>query len=273
MRCAAAQHGDRRTADAPGATRARARLPAQRADAGRARPRHSADVPRARRCGALAVPALRCAAAEQRIELRYFPLSRRYQLRDLDAGADVRSFATPAYLLAGLNSLRLPLPAKFTTLPRGATVRVDAALETGALPGALRLPAPCSKLGLAALLRGVRMATRGWLKFALRRALPALAVLALLLASLKLAEDAAEAGGDRFSTTAGSSARRRWHWACCWRSRSAQRLCADCASISSATHPARRLGRRLLVMLVAARGAAGGRRVRVRVALPRRDDR
>ena len=81
------------------------------------------------------------ARAEQRIELRYFPLSRRYQLRDLDAGADVRSFATPAYLLAGLNSLRLPLPAKFTTLPRGATVRVDAALETGALPGALRLPA------------------------------------------------------------------------------------------------------------------------------------
>ena len=39
------------------------------------------------------------------------------------------------------------------------------------------------------------MATRGWLKFALRRALPALAVLALLLASLKLAEDAAGGGG------------------------------------------------------------------------------
>ena len=39
------------------------------------------------------------------------------------------------------------------------------------------------------------MATRGWLKFALRRVLPALAVLALLLASLKLAEDAAGGGG------------------------------------------------------------------------------
>ena len=35
------------------------------------------------------------------------------------------------------------------------------------------------------------MASRGWLKFALRRALPGLAALALLLASLKLAEDAA----------------------------------------------------------------------------------
>ncbi|HEY6985004.1 MAG TPA: hypothetical protein VH375_02895, partial [Rhodanobacteraceae bacterium] len=39
------------------------------------------------------------------------------------------------------------------------------------------------------------MATQSWLKFALRRVLPALAVLALLLASLKLAEDAAGGGG------------------------------------------------------------------------------
>jgi hypothetical protein len=81
------------------------------------------------------------AHSEQRIELRYFPLSRRYQLRDLDAAADVRSFATPGYLLAGLNSLRLPLPAQFATLPRGTPVRVGAGLENAALPGALRLPA------------------------------------------------------------------------------------------------------------------------------------
>jgi hypothetical protein len=81
------------------------------------------------------------ARSEQRIELRYFPLSRRYQLRDLDAAADVRSFATPGYLLAGLNSLRLPLPATFATLSRGTPVHVDAGLETVALPGALRLPA------------------------------------------------------------------------------------------------------------------------------------
>ena len=81
------------------------------------------------------------ARSEQHIELRYFPLSRRYQLRNLDATADVRSFATPGYLLAGLNSLRLPLPAAFASLARGTTVRVDAGLEAAALPGALRLPA------------------------------------------------------------------------------------------------------------------------------------
>jgi hypothetical protein len=81
------------------------------------------------------------AHSEQRIELRYFPLSRRYQLRDLDAPADLRTFATPGYLLAGLSSLRLPLPAKFGAIPDGATVRVGAALDTAALPGALRLPA------------------------------------------------------------------------------------------------------------------------------------
>jgi hypothetical protein len=80
-------------------------------------------------------------SSEQRIELRYFPLSRRYQLRDLDAPADVRSFATPGYLLAGLNSLRLPLPAAFAALPRDASAHVEAGLETAALPGALRLPA------------------------------------------------------------------------------------------------------------------------------------
>jgi hypothetical protein len=81
------------------------------------------------------------ARAAQRFELRYFPLSRRYQLRDLDIGSDVRTFATPGYLLAGLNSLRLPLPATFAAMPRGTEVRVRAAFDTSALPGALRLPA------------------------------------------------------------------------------------------------------------------------------------
>lgn len=81
------------------------------------------------------------ARAEQRIELRYFPLSRRYQVRDLDAPVDVRSFATPGYLLASLNAMRLPLPAAFATLHRGTPVRIGIELETAALPGALRLPA------------------------------------------------------------------------------------------------------------------------------------
>lgn len=81
------------------------------------------------------------ARAEHRIELRYFPLSRRYQVRDLDAPVEVRSFATPGNLLAALNAMRLPLPTAFATLPRGATVRIGIALETATLPGALRLPA------------------------------------------------------------------------------------------------------------------------------------
>lgn len=81
------------------------------------------------------------ARSAQRIELRYFPLSRRYQVRNLDAAADVRTFPTPGYLFAGLNSLRLPLPSTFASLPRGTSLRVGAELETAALPGALRLPA------------------------------------------------------------------------------------------------------------------------------------
>lgn len=81
------------------------------------------------------------AKSEQRIELRYFPLSRRYQLRDLDAQADVRSFATTGYLLAALNSLRMPLPTAFATLPEDTHLSVGAELEAAALPGALRLPA------------------------------------------------------------------------------------------------------------------------------------
>ena len=81
------------------------------------------------------------ARAEHRIELRYFPLSRRYQVRDLDAPVEVRSFATPGYLLASLSAMRLPLPNAFAALRQGAAVRVDIALETASLPGALRLPA------------------------------------------------------------------------------------------------------------------------------------
>ena len=37
--------------------------------------------------------------------------------------------------------MRLPLPNAFATLRHGAAVRVDIALETASLPGALRLPA------------------------------------------------------------------------------------------------------------------------------------
>lgn len=80
------------------------------------------------------------ASASRRIELRYFPLSRRYQLRELDTD-DVRSFATPAYLVAALGALRIDLPVAFVALPATTPLHVSAKLDPVALPGALRLPA------------------------------------------------------------------------------------------------------------------------------------
>lgn len=76
----------------------------------------------------------------QKIELRYFPLSRRYQLRAGD-GDEVRSFPARNWLLAALGSLRLRLPPAFAQVPAGARVRVRAGIDAAALPGALRLPA------------------------------------------------------------------------------------------------------------------------------------
>jgi len=78
--------------------------------------------------------------ATPRVELRYFPLSRRYQLRSGKAD-DVRSFSTQAWLVAALGSLRINLPATFAHLPAGTKLRVRAAIDPAALPGALRLPA------------------------------------------------------------------------------------------------------------------------------------
>jgi hypothetical protein len=80
------------------------------------------------------------AATTQRVELRYFPLSRRYQLRETDPD-DVRSFAMPAYLIAALGSLRLGLPREFANLPAATPLQVSARIDPAALPGALRLPA------------------------------------------------------------------------------------------------------------------------------------
>ncbi len=80
------------------------------------------------------------AHARRNIELRYFPLSRRYQLR-AGAADDVRSFATPAYLIAALGSLRLPLPVELAAANEPRPIRISASLDPAALPGALRLPA------------------------------------------------------------------------------------------------------------------------------------
>lgn len=77
-------------------------------------------------------------ARERRVELRYFPLTRQYQWRDLDGGS-VRSFDVRASALAALERLELPLPIWYDT---GAVrYRLVIELDTDALPGALRLPA------------------------------------------------------------------------------------------------------------------------------------
>lgn len=74
------------------------------------------------------------------LELRYFPLSRRYQLRQSDSDEE-RSFPTRGYLLAALETLRVPFGKDFSALPAGTPLHVAVAFDPTALPGALRLPA------------------------------------------------------------------------------------------------------------------------------------
>lgn len=78
------------------------------------------------------------ATQTRHLQLRYFPLSRQYQLRDLDLD-QARSFAARALALAALEDLRLPLPA--WQAPHADRYRFEIALDRDALPGALRLPA------------------------------------------------------------------------------------------------------------------------------------
>ena len=78
------------------------------------------------------------AAQQRRVQLRYFPLSRQYQLRDLDL-AQTRSFSGRALALAAFEDLRLPLPGWDAHGARGFAL--DVALDRESLPGALRLPA------------------------------------------------------------------------------------------------------------------------------------
>jgi len=72
------------------------------------------------------------------LQLRYFPLSRQYQLRDLDLN-QARSYAARALALAALEDLRLPLPAWNGANAEGFSLEI--ALDRDALPGALRMPA------------------------------------------------------------------------------------------------------------------------------------
>ena len=78
-----------------------------------------------------------------RRELRYFPLTRQYQLRDPDHaqdGAQTRSYSVRQLVIAAITDLRLPLDPAIGAAPaQRYQLRMD--LERDALPGALRLPA------------------------------------------------------------------------------------------------------------------------------------
>jgi len=81
-------------------------------------------------------------------ELRYFPLTRQYQLRDPGEDSahatETRNYPARALLIAALSDLSLGLPADWPadasgTGVRSYTLRID--LQRDNLPGALRLPA------------------------------------------------------------------------------------------------------------------------------------
>ena len=75
-----------------------------------------------------------------RLELRYFPLTRNYQLRDLGREL-VRSFGVRAAALAAFSRMELPLGAASIRAVAPERQRLRIALDSAALPGALRLPA------------------------------------------------------------------------------------------------------------------------------------
>jgi hypothetical protein len=77
---------------------------------------------------------------QHRLELRYFPLSRNYQLRDLDR-ATMRSFGVRAAALAAFSRMELPLETASIRAVAPERQRLRIVLDSDALPGALRLPA------------------------------------------------------------------------------------------------------------------------------------
>lgn len=83
--------------------------------------------------------------ATRRVEMRYFPLSRRYVLRDRDRSDIIRSAVAPAYLVDALAALRIAIDRQIEDIPVGTRWHVEVSLERNALPGALRLPAFLSR--------------------------------------------------------------------------------------------------------------------------------
>jgi hypothetical protein len=80
------------------------------------------------------------ASVERHLELRWFPLTRQYQLRDLEQGS-VRSFGVRASALAALGHYELPLSSREVMAAAAERQRLVVDFDAGTLPGALRLPA------------------------------------------------------------------------------------------------------------------------------------
>lgn len=80
------------------------------------------------------------ASEQHRLELRYFPLTRNYQLRELQRGS-VRSFGVRAAALAAFSRLELPLQQQEVRAVAGERQHLRIDFDAAALPGALRLPA------------------------------------------------------------------------------------------------------------------------------------
>jgi hypothetical protein len=73
---------------------------------------------------------------ERHVQLRYFPLSRQYQIRDVEDDA-TRSYAARALAIAAMENLRLSGFGDAVAAQWQVRIRLD----RDALPGALRLPA------------------------------------------------------------------------------------------------------------------------------------
>ena len=85
------------------------------------------------------------ASVERHLELRYFPLTRQYQLRDLEQGS-VRAFGVRAAALAALGRYELPLASDAIVAGTGERQRLTVDFDASRLPGALRLPALVQRL-------------------------------------------------------------------------------------------------------------------------------
>ena len=76
------------------------------------------------------------AEQQRRVQLRYYPLSRYYQFRDLDFN-QARNFPARASALAAFENIRLPLTA--WNSKAADRYQLDVAIDRAALPGVLRM--------------------------------------------------------------------------------------------------------------------------------------